>query len=200
MILVPSSISSVRVYFEISTYVLNCQNVTTSSYFIGHMIYLLLWPCLTDYLNDPAVQAALHVSTTPTPQPFVSTLSTDTSSTSSGSAKDNSPSEVVPNTRRWDFCSDEVNEHWAENDLFADTTELYKLIYTHKHKPKDFKMLVFSGDIDGVSWFGIFLLYCLLNWRYPALHFAISIHQLYMKFELNACLFIHFFLARSVPQ
>eukprot|EP01032_Pedospumella_encystans_P009102 gene9102-10747_t len=111
-------------------------------------------PCaqqyLVDYLNDPAVQAALHVSTTPTPQAFASTVGTDKSSTSPDTAEDNSPYEVVPSTRRWDFCSDAVNEHWAENDLFADTTELYKLIYTHKHKPKDFKMLVFSGDIDGV--------------------------------------------------
>lgn len=105
----------------------------------------------TDYLNDPAVQAALHVVTTPTPQPFASSFNTVKQSTPYTSAQDNTSTDTVPKSRRWDFCSDEVNENWAANDLFADTTELYRLIYLHKHKPKDFKMLVFSGDIDGVS-------------------------------------------------
>lgn len=114
----------------------------------------------TEYLNDPAVQAALHVVTTPTPQPYASSLDSVKQGTPYTSAQDNSPSDEVPNSRRWDFCSDEVNENWAANDLFADTTELYRLIYSHKHKPKDFKMLVFSGDIDGVSWCVYGLCFC----------------------------------------
>jgi hypothetical protein len=51
---------------------------------------------------------------------------------------------------RWDFCSDFVNNHWVTNDYLGDTTELYKTIYNHPHKPAGFKMLVFSGDVDGV--------------------------------------------------
>jgi hypothetical protein len=51
---------------------------------------------------------------------------------------------------RWDFCSNFVNNHWVANDYLGDTTELYKTIYNHPHKPAGFKMLVFSGDVDGV--------------------------------------------------
>lgn len=54
----------------------------------------------------------------------------------------------------WSQCSDEVNENWAFSDYLADTTYLYSRIYNHPNKPKDFKMLIFSGDNDGVS-FGL---------------------------------------------
>jgi hypothetical protein len=52
---------------------------------------------------------------------------------------------------RWAACSDSVNGGWAFNDYLADTTILYSKIVNHKNKPKDFRMLVFSGDSDGVS-------------------------------------------------
>jgi hypothetical protein len=58
----------------------------------------------------------------------------------------------APNKGRfWNYCSDPVNGMWAFNDYLGDTTALYKSVYTHKHKPKGFKMLVYSGDVDGVS-------------------------------------------------
>jgi hypothetical protein len=52
--------------------------------------------------------------------------------------------------RRWNYCSNTVNGNWAYNDYLGDTTDLYRIIYNHPHKPKGFKMLVFSGDVDGV--------------------------------------------------
>jgi hypothetical protein len=74
-----------------------------------------------EYLRDSEVQEYLHVS-----------------------PKDrNGESE-------WGFCDDEVNGNWAMSDYFADTTPLYSLIYNHPNKPQGFKMLVFSGDSDGV--------------------------------------------------
>eukprot|EP01040_Poterioochromonas_malhamensis_P014955 gene14955-16649_t len=85
-----------------------------------------------EYLNDEAVQEALHVG------------------------KSSSRGEYLINTRGqparmgWGKCSRKVNSGWAFNDHLADTTILYSKIVQHKNKPKDFKMLVFSGDSDGV--------------------------------------------------
>lgn len=73
------------------------------------------------YLNRPEVQKALHVWN------------------ASGSG-------VV----KWDFCSDDVNENWSFNDYLADTTELYSKIFSHEKKPTGFRILVYSGDGDGV--------------------------------------------------
>lgn len=70
-----------------------------------------------DYLNNPEVQAALHVDHL---------------------------------KKHWLPCSDPVNGGWAFNDYLSDTTHLYSLIFNHPAKRKDFKMLVFSGDSDGV--------------------------------------------------
>lgn len=50
----------------------------------------------------------------------------------------------------WSQCHDEINERWSFADFLADTTYLYSRIYNHPLKPKNFKMLVFSGDNDGV--------------------------------------------------
>ncbi|RYH26486.1 hypothetical protein EON65_14390 [archaeon] len=50
----------------------------------------------------------------------------------------------------WNFCNDEINENWSFSDFLADTTHLYGEIFNHPNKRKDFKMLVFSGDSDGV--------------------------------------------------
>lgn len=129
-----------------------------------------------EYLNDPAVQAALHVSTMPNPVPdrnsgtVTPTTTTTTTATQHDIPNDNSGTPTTSAKvkakppRRWDFCSDEVNENWAFNDYLADTTALYRAIYTHPHKPKGFKMLVYSGDIDGVS-----LMYCVLCTSYYVL-------------------------------
>lgn len=81
----------------------------------------------TAYLNDPLVQAALHVLR---PDPA-------------------DPSAQI--TTRWAECDDTVNGHWSFSDYLSDTTALYGRVYQHAHKPKGFKMLVFSGDVDGVS-------------------------------------------------
>lgn len=48
------------------------------------------------------------------------------------------------------MCSDIVNGEWSFSDFLSDTTNLYSVIYNHPNKPKNFKMLVFSGDSDGV--------------------------------------------------
>ena len=53
-------------------------------------------------------------------------------------------------TGKWMLCNDTVNGNWASTDYFGDTTRLYSKIYNHPRKPKGFKMLVFSGDSDGV--------------------------------------------------
>eukprot|EP01040_Poterioochromonas_malhamensis_P009227 gene9227-10016_t len=85
-----------------------------------------------EYLNDEAVQEALHVG----------------KSSSRGQYFLNTRNE--PERMSWAPCSDSVNGGWAFNDYLADTTILYSKIVQHKNKPKDFKMLVFSGDSDGV--------------------------------------------------
>jgi hypothetical protein len=48
-------------------------------------------------------------------------------------------------------CNDELNNHWIFTDILADTTGLYSKIFNHPNKPSGFKMLVISGDVDGVS-------------------------------------------------
>lgn len=60
----------------------------------------------------------------------------------------------------WGECSDEVNLGWAFNDYLADTTILYSKIFNHPKKPWNFKMLVFSGDSDGVRDFFFEMLPC----------------------------------------
>ena len=68
-----------------------------------------------DYLNNPLVQAALHV-----------------------------------NPIEWVSCNDPINLRWSELDTASSTIPLYSKIYNHPNKPKCFKMLIFSGDADGV--------------------------------------------------
>jgi hypothetical protein len=75
-----------------------------------------------EYLSDKSVQQALHVT----------------------------PAHRNGNFG-WSFCSDQVNNHWSLNDYFADTTHLYSVLFNHPNKPRGFKILVFSGDSDGVS-------------------------------------------------
>lgn len=50
----------------------------------------------------------------------------------------------------WAECDDLVNGMWSFSDYLSDTTPLYAAVFAHPHKPKGFKMLVFSGDVDGV--------------------------------------------------
>ncbi len=56
---------------------------------------------------------------------------------------------------KWMPCNDTLNENWAATDYFGDTTKLYSEIYNHPKKPAGFRMLIFSGDSDGVSSFVI---------------------------------------------
>lgn len=91
-----------------------------------------LRPCVShvDYLNKPEVQEALHVG----------------SSSLRGR---------LGFQDDWSMCSDIVNGEWSFSDFLSDTTNLYSVIYNHPNKPKNFKMLVFSGDSDGVRNFVI---------------------------------------------
>lgn len=77
-------------------------------------------PCTEDYtvayLNNPAVQEALHIE----------------------------------RSVQWDFCSDPVFESWPFMDSIADTTSLYSQLFNHPLKPNGFKIMVYSGDADGV--------------------------------------------------
>jgi Serine carboxypeptidase len=80
------------------------------------------------YLNNPIVQAALHIIPLPT-------------------------SEAVP----WNVCSDPLFKAWNIYDVYADTTGLFRSIYSTVSKQRqngerteDFKMLIFSGDSDGI--------------------------------------------------
>ena len=52
---------------------------------------------------------------------------------------------------KWDVCSDPVNNNWALSDYYGDTTALYSTLYSHPLRPKGFRILVYSGDADGVS-------------------------------------------------
>lgn len=74
-----------------------------------------------DYLNTLSVQRALH---------------------------------VIPPGRsgtKWAVCSDPINAHWSLSDYLADVTALYSAIQTHPRRPEDFRMLIYSGDVDGVN-------------------------------------------------
>ena len=80
------------------------------------------------YLNSAAVQHALHII----------------------------PDLTSP-TVTWSSCSDPVFINWNLMDVYSDTTELYSKIYSkvttqraNGERSKDFRMLVFSGDTDGI--------------------------------------------------
>lgn len=62
--------------------------------------------------------------------------------------------EVLLRGRKWEECSDDVFDHWPTADMYGDTVALYQEIheYVTKHrKDTPFRMLVYSGDADGVS-------------------------------------------------
>jgi hypothetical protein len=75
------------------------------------------------YLSSKDVQEAMHVSR----------------------ASRNSSSPL-----KWLSCNDVINQDWFIMDFISDVTNLYSDIYNHPSKPKHFKMLVYSGDSDGV--------------------------------------------------
>lgn len=54
-------------------------------------------------------------------------------------------------TTAWAECDDYVNGLWSFSDYLSDTTDLYSTLFNHADKPEGFKMLVFSGDSDGVN-------------------------------------------------
>lgn len=56
--------------------------------------------------------------------------------------------------KAWAECDDLVNGLWSFSDYLSDTTPLYAAVFAHPHKPKGFRMLVYSGDVDGVRCFG----------------------------------------------
>mmetsp|Transcript_5416 Transcript_5416/g.5551 ORF Transcript_5416/g.5551 Transcript_5416/m.5551 type:complete len:409 (-) Transcript_5416:171-1397(-) len=80
------------------------------------------------YLNSAEVQHALHIIPTVASPPVV-----------------------------WAVCSDPIFLNWPETDSYADTTKLYGQIYRkvqgqreRSERTDDFKMLIYSGDTDGV--------------------------------------------------
>jgi len=105
----------------------------------------------------------------------------------------------------WDWCTDSVNEQWALNDYLADTTSLYKFVHTHPHRPPNFRMLVYSGDVDGVCstigtqhWvYGVTAdsesatgesesaVNRFSSWTYPDLHFGTQQGGYYTQFPGN---------------
>lgn len=89
-----------------------------------------------DYLNLPEVQNALNV----------------------GESSIRGKSNI---TAPWNMCNDIVNGYWLMTDFIANTTHLYSDIFNHVNKPSNFKMLVFSGDSDGVII--VSKLYCFNN-------------------------------------
>lgn len=82
-------------------------------------------PCTEDYnvnyLNDLNVQKALHV--------------VDNQATKS---------------KEWLSCNNAINLNWPRLDWTANTIPLFSRIAKHSNKPEGFKMLVYSGDTDGV--------------------------------------------------
>ena len=137
-------------------------------------------PCTEDYMmaymNLPDVQDALHVSLsfrptfpgrrgndgsdgtgtgTGTPAAKQPDSSNTNPTAASESEQGHSAASILAKRDptlfvKWNFCSDVVFGQWTFNDYVADTTHLYSDVYSHRHKPQDFKMLVYSGDSDGV--------------------------------------------------
>lgn len=64
----------------------------------------------------------------------------------------------------WTACTDAVNQAYSFNDVLADTTQLYSTIFSHPNKRKDFKMLVFSGDSDGVGCHVVVVVVVAVRW------------------------------------
>lgn len=72
-------------------------------------------------------------------------------------------------TKPWDFCDSNAFNHWPTMDYFGDTTHLYSEIFNHPLKPKGFKMLVISGDVDGVC-----STYGTQHWMYSITNSAVT--------------------------
>ncbi len=53
--------------------------------------------------------------------------------------------------KEWAQCDEFTNMQWSFSDYLSDTTALYSAVYAHPDKPEGFRMLIFSGDVDGVS-------------------------------------------------
>lgn len=100
------------------------QSKHVASILLGMIIHFVIIDVL-EYLSNPEVEEALHVGA--------------------------SSLRGKLGYSGWSQCHDEINERWSFADFLADTTYLYSRIYNHPLKPKSFKMLVFSGDNDGVS-------------------------------------------------
>jgi hypothetical protein len=93
---------------------------------------LLSVPFVLDYLSQGAVKRALHmVYTNP------ATNETD----------------VLLKGQKWEECSNDIFEHWPTADTYSDTVALYQEIHAQvmqHRRGQGFKMLVYSGDADGV--------------------------------------------------
>jgi serine carboxypeptidase-like clade 2 len=57
---------------------------------------------------------------------------------------------VEESPHHWSECADVVFGNWPIADYYADTVPSYREIYNSPRRPADFRMLVFSGDVDGV--------------------------------------------------
>jgi hypothetical protein len=120
------SFSSISTSFSLHIDIQCVKNATANST-IPFLFYFIVY-LHTDYLNNAAVQYALHVI----------------------------PSATAK-TVEWRVCSDPLFLDWPMTDMYADTTGLYSEIYHTVRKQResgarkeDFKMLVFSGDSDGI--------------------------------------------------
>lgn len=72
---------------------------------------------------------------------------------------------IVNSPIAWGECNDAIFENWPVNDMFGDTIGLYADLYskletntsvaaaTDSSLYPNFKLLVFSGDADGVRWY-----------------------------------------------
>ena len=105
------------------------------------------------------------------------------SDSGSGTGLQDEKVEDVSQTHTWDFCSDYVNYFWSQPDVLGDTTELYKEIVAHPHKPKGFKMLIYSGDIDGVCACIYVFMYVFMYLFMPPAH----IHNMHVAQFLRVC-------------
>ena len=124
----------VSVFMSVHIFLCLCLSLNSLNRSLTHLCFIIIIPLSFNififlaYLNDPAVQYALHIIPDPS-------------------------SPAVP----WTVCSDPIFTRWSLTDMYADTTKLFSEIYqkvtTQKlngERVNDFRMLVYSGDVDGI--------------------------------------------------
>jgi hypothetical protein len=54
-------------------------------------------------------------------------------------------------SRTWLACNPDIPRNWLITDVFSDGIKLLNEVVNHRNKPKNFRVLILSGDSDIVS-------------------------------------------------